>query len=117
MDALLADGRADPAARNSGPLFGAALFGHTDVVKALLADGRADPAASDSCALRRALDRGHMGVVEALLADGRADLFAAEAACARVLPTGISACVSRWKRWLRRRQWLRAAGIGVGAWK
>ena len=91
--ALLADGRADPAAKNGVVLctvaqqthisvvravLGAALRlaaqrGHVDVVAAFLADGRADPAADFSGALRYAAYNGHVDVILALLADGRAD--------------------------------------------
>jgi hypothetical protein len=71
--ALLADGRADPAAFDSYALQMAACHRHMDVVAALLADGRADPAAKHSAVLRFACSEGHADVVRVLLADGRAD--------------------------------------------
>jgi hypothetical protein len=71
--ALLADGRADPAADDSIVLRRAAAIGHVDVLQALLADGRADPAARNSEALLNAAYNGHVDVMRALLIDGRAD--------------------------------------------
>jgi hypothetical protein len=73
VEALLADGRADPTATHSLALRDAAYSGHLPCVLALLADGRADPAARDSAALYTAAAAGHTDVVRALVMDGRTD--------------------------------------------
>jgi hypothetical protein len=52
VEALLADGRADPLVYNSTPLVNAALNGHTRIVQLLLEDGRADRSAIFSSKLR-----------------------------------------------------------------
>jgi hypothetical protein len=49
LQALLADGRADPAARHSAALRTAALVGHLRVMQLLLWDTRADPRAVTRC--------------------------------------------------------------------
>jgi hypothetical protein len=71
--ALLADGRADPAATQCYALGRASFHGHVDIVRALLADGRVDPAASGCAALDLAAQNGHAEIVRVLLADRRAD--------------------------------------------
>jgi hypothetical protein len=84
VQALLAGGRADPAASDSFSLTVAAEGGHATIVAALLTDGRADPAANRSRALRDAASGGHTEAVRALLADGRAD------------PAAIRSCALRY---------------------
>jgi hypothetical protein len=81
--ALLADGRADPAANASAPLYSAAVHGFNDLLLALLADGRANPAACRSDALSQASSRGNTHAVRALLADRRADPAAVNSAALR----------------------------------
>jgi hypothetical protein len=83
VQALLADGRADPAASWSVALRYAAYYGHVTIVQALLADGRADPAADNSSALRLAVRNGNASVVQVLLDDGRADPAAGKSAALR----------------------------------
>jgi hypothetical protein len=74
VTALLADGRADPAADDSAMLRMAVRLNHLGVVQALLADGRADPAACNSIVLADAAHTGARAhIVRALLEDGRAD--------------------------------------------
>ena len=119
VNALLADGRADPAAQDNSAIEVAAYWGHTAIVAALLADGRADPAARNSSALRLAAYGWYVGIVQALLADGRADCDVAAAAVARrhnlcISSEEVARSVSRWQRWLRRRQWLWACGRKLG---
>jgi hypothetical protein len=119
VQALLADGRADPAAESSAALSQAADFGHFAVVAALLADGRADPATGEYFVLRKAVyvacGSGHTDFLRALLDDGRVDERRANIARANAghlhLPyiQSADACLGQWRRWQRRRQWLRAA--------
>lgn len=68
---LLADGRANPAAKRSWALYIAAVKGRVEITRALLADGRADPHAN-SCMIH-VMASSHIDVVRALLADGRYD--------------------------------------------
>jgi hypothetical protein len=70
---LLADGRADPAARNNDAIVCSSANGHAAVVRLLLEDGRADPAALGSLSIHQSVHHCHADVVRLLLADGRAD--------------------------------------------
>jgi ankyrin repeat protein len=137
VEALLADGRADPAAYDGQALTDAAYLGHEDVVDTFLADGRADPAADESAALVLSARGGNVRIVRALLADGRADptasggdaiMYAARSGHLAVVQALLedgrthigmfrrrrcAPCVWRlvhaYARWGRRRPWLRAA--------
>jgi hypothetical protein len=84
---LIADGRADPAARNSYALRIAAERRYSDVVLTLLWDGRADIAAAWAGVLP--------GSPAGYGTDTRRIM--------RFLP--------RWQRWLRRRAFLRAGAV------
>jgi hypothetical protein len=107
--ALLADGRADPAADESATLRYAAYSGHVGVIVALLLDGRADPSARLSEALSMAAGRGHLDIVQAFVADGRG-VLAPGALCPAALE-GIRPNIARVQRWQRRRTWLRAGAL------
>lgn len=64
---LLADGRANPRADDSGSLRWACLCGHVEVVRMLLADGRSNPAPRWGASMRE-----YARVVRELLTDARA---------------------------------------------
>jgi hypothetical protein len=121
VKALLADGRAHPAAFGSRALIRAARYRRMKVVEALFADGRADPAAGRAIAVRQAVATSHVAAVTALLADGRVD--SEEMKRRAVLLAGVldsaddeqalglqpvRQCLQRWVRWRQRRPWLRA---------
>jgi hypothetical protein len=109
LQLLLADGRADPAARKSSALRHASRRGFFGCVHTLLNDGRADPGARGCEALREATRAGHADIVRVLLKDGRVDPGMVHATwwCpSNMLPT-INAVV----RWRRRQRWLR---VGAG---
>ena len=73
VSVLLADGRANPRARDSQCLRFAAEVGAGESLRLLLADGRADPRTDESVVLRSAALVGSVECVQALLDDGRAN--------------------------------------------
>jgi hypothetical protein len=107
VQALLADGRADPAAHDNAALWAAACEGWEDVLCALLVDGRADPGMNGDAPLRLAARRGRDDIVRALLADGRANPAAVtQRDCSHSVR--VRATIRAAVRWKLRRQWLRA---------
>ena len=73
VEALLAEGKVDPAESDNYAIREAGACGHAECVRVLLGDTRVDPRADGSSALLEALAGGHVDAAAVVLADPRID--------------------------------------------
>jgi hypothetical protein len=111
---LLADGRADPAARPNDALAQATTHGCVDVIRALLSDARVAPGASH---VLYAIVNGHAEALAALLADPRVDLPTLAASPKWLPPPKLRmrAVLAAATRWRRRQRWVHVAAAPSAA--